>query len=129
MKVTFSKSTVVFLAALAESKIESDRITALKIYKQLTKRLPFDPHPNIKNKNEIFHSMPFMALKNEGIDVSRLKSSEYLKYRIFYIVDEDADCIYILHIVEKSPTTYELDTSHIETIKRLYIEYYTNKNK
>lgn len=127
MKVTFSKSTVEYLAKLGRSENDSDRKLGKSIFMQLSKRLPFDPYPNIDSRKETFQSMPFMALKAEGIDVTRLKSSEYLKYRVFYIVDEDADCIFILHIVEKNLATYNLDSEHVKAIKKHYFEYYQNR--
>jgi len=125
MKVKLSKSAEESLAYI----IDFNKTLGQRIYKQLTKRLPLDPYPDTDNQNEIFHSMLFMALKKKGFDVLRLKSSEYFKYRVFYIVDEDVNCIYILDIVERSILTYELNTSHVETIKRHYIEYYQNRSK
>lgn len=125
MYVKLSKSAEESLAYI----IHSERKLGQRIYMQLSQRLPLDPYPDACNQNETFHSTVFKALEKQGFDISRLKSSQFIKYRVFYIVDEDVDCIYILDIVERNDATYKLNAKHIENIKRHYIEYYQNRNK
>lgn len=98
-----------------------------KISALLKHRLPFDPYPD-DPENELLHSYPFEALEKNGIDIRILKSKELFEsHRIFYIVDEPAEIIYILEIVKRNVNTYKLSSEHIKTIKDLYISYYTHK--
>jgi len=125
MRVTLSKSAEESLAGI----ISSNKTLGQRIYKQLSTRLPLDPYPETKNHNDVFHSTVVNALEKQGFDISRLKSSQFIRYRVFYIVDEEFDTIYILHIVERDKATYRLDSEHIETIKRHYINYYSSRGK
>lgn len=107
--------------------IHEDKDLGVRILGQLKHRLPLDPYPEIDNENDLFQAELVKALEKEGIDVYRLKSREFLSYRVFYIVDEDADLIYVLDIVKRTKDTYKLHSTHIQSIKRLYTEYYTDK--
>ena len=98
-----------------------------RIFSQLRDRLPLDPYPD-DPENELFHSKPFKALERAGYDIRILKSKEFFgSCRIFYIVDEPAEIIYILEIVKRDDDTYKLSSEHVKTIKDLYIRYYTHK--
>lgn len=98
------------------------------IFSQLKDRLPLDPYPD-DPENEIFHSKPFKALERGGYDIRILKSKEFFRScRIFYIVDETIEIIYILEIVKRDYDTYKLSSEHVKTIKDLYMKYYTHKN-
>lgn len=98
-----------------------------RIFSQLRYRLPLDPYPD-DPENELFHSKPFKALERDGYDIRILKSKEFFRScRIFYIVDEPAEIIYILEIVKRDDDTYKFSSEHVKTIKDLYIRYYTHK--
>ena len=123
MRVELSKPAQISLAHI----IHEDETAGKSIIAQLKFRLPLDPYPDIDNPNDLFRSAPFKNLQKLGYDIFRLKSSEFKKYRIFYIVDEDSSIIYILEIIKRDDKTYNLSGKHINTIKDLYIEYYTKK--
>lgn len=105
---------------------ESENI-GQKIFGQLKHRLPYDPYPEINEENDIFHSELVKALKRKDFEVHRLKSKEFLDFRVFYIVDEEENLIYILEIVKRKSNTYNLDSRHMKTIMDLYIKYYLDK--
>jgi len=110
-----------------EHIIKNNLSLGKRIFSQLKDRLPLDPYPD-DPENELFHSKPFKALERDGYDIRILKSKEFFKlYRIFYIVDEPAEIIYILEIVKRSRNTYELSSEHVKIVKDLYIRYYTHK--
>lgn len=123
MSVEFSIPAETSLAYI----IREDKDLGGRIFGQLKYRLPLDPYPDVDDKNDLFQAELVEFLEKEGMDVYRLKSREFHKYRVFYIVDEDEDLIYILEIVKRTSHTYKLHSSHMQTIKRLYREYYTDK--
>lgn len=100
---------------------------AKRLVGQIKRRLPYDPYPDKDDSDDYFTAVLFDALKQEGIDVYRLKSREWKRYRLFYLVDEDNGLIYILEIVLRDDKTYRLSEKHVDTIKELYIKYYVNR--
>ncbi len=108
--------------SLAEIKAK-DYNLAKRIISQIERRLPYDPYPDDDSK-DYFTAMLFKALEQDGYDVWRLKSQKWRNYRVFYLVDEDKELIYILDVVLKDDDTYRPATGHVDTIKQLYIGYY-----
>jgi len=117
----------VFAERALDRIISENKNLGTRIFAQLKNRLPLDPYPDVDDKNDLFQAVLVEFLEKEGIDVYRLKSREFLSHRVFYIVDEDEDLIYILGIVKRTKETYKLSSMHIQTIKQLYLEYYTDK--
>jgi mRNA-degrading endonuclease RelE of RelBE toxin-antitoxin system len=124
MNIRLSKPAEVSLAYI----IQNDKETGERIFAQLKHRLPNDPYPDVNDENDLFHSEIVKALEKEGIEIYRLKSKEFLGYRVFYIVDEEKRLIYILEITRRGEHTYAMGKVPIRTIKGLYIEYYANRN-
>ena len=123
MKVELSIPAETSLAYI----IHEDKDLGIRILGQLKYRLPLDPYPDVDDANDLFQAELVEFLKKEGIDVYRLKSREFLGHRVFYIVDEEADLIHVLDIVKRTKYTYKRSSTHIQTIKQLYFEYYTDK--
>lgn len=123
MNVKLSKPAEESLAYI----LAYDKNLGLKIFKQLKHRLPYDPYPDIDDENDLFHSTIVKNLEKEGLEVHRLKSKEFLSYRVFYIVDEEKDLVYILEVVERNSETYKMGAKHVRTIKDLYTKYYLNR--
>lgn len=123
MSVEFSIPAETSLAYI----IREDKDLGGRIFGQLKYRLPLDPYPDVNDGNDLFQAELVKALEKEGIDVYRLKSKEFQKHRVFYIVDEDLDLIYILEIGRRAEDTYKLSATHIQSIKQLYTAYYTDK--
>lgn len=123
MKVELSSAAVKSL----DSIIRNNKNLGARIFGQLKHRLPLDPYPDVNDKNDLFQAELVEFLEKEGIDVYRLKSREFLGHRVFYIVDEEADLIYVLDIVKRTEDTYKRGSTHIQSIKQLYFEYYTDK--
>lgn len=117
----------VFAERALDRIISENKNLGTRIFAQLKNRLSLDPYPDVDDKNDLFQAVLVEFLEKEGIDVYRLKSREFLSYRVFYIVDEDADLIYVLDIIKRTKDTYKLHSMHIQSIKRLYTEYYTDK--
>ena len=109
--------------------LNDTRKIGIKIIGQLKNRLPYDPLPDIDNERDLFHSEIVKSLENEGFEVYRLKSREFYDYRVFYIVDDDVQKIYVLEIVERTNKTYDLFTPHMQRIRNLYIQYYLSKQE
>lgn len=107
--------------------LRENKQLGMKILGQLRHRLPYDPYPAIDEEKDLFHSEIVTSLEKEGIEVRRLKSREFIGYRVFYIVDEDEQLIYVLEVVQRSGKTYDPTAPHIQTIKHLYIQYYVSK--
>ncbi len=123
MLIDLSKPAEKSLAAI----ISENREIGEAIFNQLYNRLPYDPYPDIDDEDDLFHSTLVESLNREGYEVYRLKSREFRGYRVFYIVDEDENLIYVLEIVKRRSDTYKLNAQHMQTIKSLYIQYYTQK--
>lgn len=123
MSVEFSIQAETSLAYI----IHEDKGLGARIFGQLKYRLPLDPYPDVNDEKDLFQAELVKALEKEGMDIYRLKSKEFLSHRVFYIVDEDEDLIYVLEIVKRAKETYKLSSMHIKSIKQLYFEYYTDK--
>lgn len=98
-----------------------------KILRQLKHRLPYDPYPEIDDEQDLFHSEIVKSLEKEAIEVRKLKSTEFANYRVFYIVDDDEQLIYVLEVVKRSAKTYDISTPHMQRIRDFYIKYYVSK--
>ena len=123
--IKFSKPFQVSLAYIINQDIELGK----KIFNQLKDRLPYDPYPEIDDEQDLFRSVIVRSLEKRGMEVYRLKSRDFHNYRVFYIVDDDEYKIYVLEVVPRSAKTYIIATPHMKTIKDLYIQYYTYKQR
>jgi mRNA-degrading endonuclease RelE of RelBE toxin-antitoxin system len=106
-----------------------DPDTVKRILAQLRYRLPLDPYPDEQGQDDIFHSTIVKNLEIDGYHVSRLKSLLFNKHRIFYLVDDDYNLIYVLEIALRDSTTYDRNSPHYRTIKTLYLEYFQNRGQ
>lgn len=123
MTVEFSIPAETSLAYI----IREDKDLGIRIFGQLKYRLPLNPYPDVDDEKGLFQAELVKALEKEGMGIYRLKSQEFLSHRVFYIVDEEADLIYILEIIKRTKDTYKLSSMHIQSIKQLYTAYYTDK--
>ena len=109
------------------SSFSAPSINELRIEMHSSMKAP--QRPDTQNIGETFHSEIIKNLAKEGYDIRRLKSSDFSGFRIFYIVDEDCSLIYILEIIPRNNDTYKSNSPHYTTVKRLYVDYFTNKEQ
>lgn len=121
--IKLSKPAEISLAYI----LRENKELGTRILGQLKFRLPYDPYPDIDSEQDLFHSEVIQSLEREGFEVHRLKSREFIGYRIFYIVDDDECLIYVLELVERTSKTYDITEPHMQRIKDLYIQYYISK--
>lgn len=105
--------------------LRNDESVGIKLFNQLKYKLPYEPLPNDRTPKKFFYANLINELKKENYEIFRLKSGEFRGYRVFYLIDDKNDVIYILEIFKRSESTY--DKNHMEKLKKLYILYYTNR--
>lgn len=85
--------------------------------------LGFDPFPS----DAAVESMEVKLFKGMGLEVRRLKSVEFQKHRIFYLVDNPHDTVYVMHIVDRNHYDYENSPGTNQAIASKYRAYYGEK--
>ncbi len=85
--------------------------------------LGLDPFPSDAN----VESMEVRLFKGMGLKVRRLKSVEFQKQRMFYLVDSAHDVVYVMHIVDRNRYAYEKSPGTNQAIAEKYRAYYREK--
>jgi mRNA-degrading endonuclease RelE of RelBE toxin-antitoxin system len=85
--------------------------------------LGLDPFPS----DTVVKSMEVRLFTGMGLAVRRLKSLEFQKYRIFYLVDNPHDTVYVMHIVDRDMYDYENSPATNQAIAKKYRAYYGEK--
>jgi mRNA-degrading endonuclease RelE of RelBE toxin-antitoxin system len=119
MDVKFEEAATVSL----DNIMLNDRDVGFKILARL-KKLKVDPFPHSFGDVTVdSHTVQF--LKDLGMDIRRLKCSEFNDYRIFYFVNEETDMVIVCEIIKRNRDTYSEIAPHMERIKSAYRRHFT----
>lgn len=85
--------------------------------------LEIDPFVSGTGGFDFVDSRAFIALRNAGFHIRRLKARAVRDWRIFYYVDESTKTVLVKEIVHRDDDTYEITSPLAQRLKKNYVEY------
>lgn len=87
------------------------------------KILEIDPFVSGTGGFDFVDSRAFIALRNAGFYIRRLKARAIIDWRVFYYVDECTRTVLVKEIVHRDDDTYEITSPLAQRLKKNYNEY------
>lgn len=85
--------------------------------------LEIDPFVSFTGGFDWVESKAFVALRNAGFPIRRLKARAVIDWRIFYYVDEKVKTVLVKEIVHRDDDTYDVSSPLAQRLKRNYVDY------
>ena len=85
--------------------------------------LEIDPFVSCTGGFDCVESKAFIALRNAGFHIRRLKARAIIDWRIFYYVDERTRTVLVKEIVHRDDDTYEISSPLAQRLKKNYVDY------
>lgn len=85
--------------------------------------LEIDPFVSGTGGFDFVDSRAFIALRNAGFHIRRLKARAIIDWRVFYYVDESTKTVLVKEIVHRDDDTYEITSPLAQRLKKNYLEY------
>ena len=85
--------------------------------------LETDPYVSVTGGFEWVESQAFIALRNAGFHIRRLKARAISDWRVFYYVDERTRTVLVKEIVPRDEDTYDISSPLARRLKKNYVEY------
>jgi len=85
--------------------------------------LEIDPFVSYTGGFDWVESKAFIALRNAGFPIRRLKARAVRDRRIFYYVDESTRTVLVKEIVHRDDDTYDITSPLAQRLKKNYNEY------
>lgn len=85
--------------------------------------LEIDPFVSGTGGFDFVDSRAFIALRNAGFHIRRLKARAIIDWRVFYYVDESTRTVLVKEIVHRDDDTYEITSPLAQRLKKNYVEY------
>jgi mRNA-degrading endonuclease RelE of RelBE toxin-antitoxin system len=85
--------------------------------------LETDPFVSFTGGFDWVESKAFIALRNAGFPIRRLKARAIIDWRVFYYVDETTRTVLVKEIAHRDDDTYDVSSPLAQRLKRNYVEY------
>ncbi len=85
--------------------------------------LEIDPFVSFTGGFDFVDSRAFIALRNAGFHIRRLKARAIIDWRVFYYVDERTRTVLVKEIVHRDDDTYEISSPLAQRLKKNYVDY------
>jgi hypothetical protein len=85
--------------------------------------LETDPFVTSTGGFDWVESKAFIALRNAGFPIRRLRARAVRDWRIFYFVDERTRTVLVKEIVHRDDDTYEITSPLAQRLKKNYKKY------
>ncbi len=85
--------------------------------------LETDPFVSFTGGFDWVESKAFIALRNAGFPIRRLKARAIIDWRIFYYVDERTRTVLVKEIMHRDDDTYDVSSPLAQRLKRNYVDY------
>lgn len=85
--------------------------------------LETDPYVSFTGGFDWVESQAFIALRNAGFHIRRLKARAIIDWRVFYYVDDSTRTVLVKEIVHRDEDTYDISSPLAKRLKKNYVNY------
>ena len=107
----------------AQSALVSFDHTLRATFLRRLKILETDPFVSFTGGFDWVESKAFIALRNAGFPIRRLKARAIIDWRVFYYVDEESKTVLVKEIVQRDDDTYDVSSPLAQHLKKNYVDY------
>ncbi len=107
----------------AQSALASFDRTLRATFLRRMQILETDPFVSFTGGFDWVESKAFIALRNAGFPIRRLKARAIIDWRIFYYVDERTRTVLVKEIMHRDDDTYDVSSPLAQRLKRNYVDY------